>query len=170
MATFELREGDLVDGFAAHRRRHKGWRLFFLFSSILFVAIGLFILSPLCQSRQIGLVGWMFLAAGIYLGVVNVVLLPLLVRRQARRVLLQNKLMQGERTCTWTDTAITIQTRYGVNTFPWTDFQSCLEGKEVFMLYTSPRQFTLVPKRALTETEVVDLRRILGKAQYSRAE
>jgi hypothetical protein len=166
MATFELQEGDIVNALEAHRRKHKGWQLFHLFNSILFVAAGIFLLSPLCPTRQLGLLGWIFIGAGTLIGFSNAALPSLLAPRQARRLLLRNKLMRGERTCTWTDDAITTRTQYGVNTIPWIDFQSRVEGKGVFLLYSSPRQFICIPKRALTEAEVADFRRTLSKTQH----
>lgn len=91
-----------------------------------------------------------FLLMGIVIGIS----LPL----GARRVFIQQKTLHGEVNLEWDDARLVISSAHGQAVLPWTHFSKWIENTHLFMAFESDRLYRILPKRALTEEQIADLR------------
>jgi hypothetical protein len=162
MATFEVQEIDIVAALAAHRSKHTALRTFSFVFCVFGVCTGLVLVSPQFPHPVLRPFGWGLMGWGLVIAFMGGALPALLAPRGARRVL-SNKIYRGVRTWTWTNNALEVKTGYGATTIPWKDFHHFIEAEDVFLFYISPRQYLYFPKRALTELEMQDLRKMISE-------
>jgi hypothetical protein len=156
---YELTQKDFTDSFAAHRNRNivSRWlmRLFMSFAVVVgvFLAFGL-IVKPNAQDTK-NLMPF-FLLIFLWIGVLRV-----LPRWNARRQFLKQPGAQGSRTVLIDASGVHWRWNGGSSDIAWKNYVRSLEGKNQFLLYTSPACFNIIPKRNLTPEGLLELRALL---------
>ena len=156
--TYELTQKDFYDSFLAHRKRSvlSKWSFRVLFASIfLLPTIGLLTLATDHQAKVGGVVPLFVLAA------FWAVLIWGAPWWSARTQFQQQPAAQGPRTMTLDGSGIHWRWKGGQADVEWTNFIRFLESKTVFLLYTSPACFNIVPKRAFAPSETESFRKLL---------
>jgi hypothetical protein len=87
----------------------------------------------------------------------------LLVPALARRAYRKNKAVHHLCTYSWSEAGFTVAGASGQWCVSWSDYLKWRENSQTFMFYPSPCQYNLVPKRALTPEQIVDLRQCAGR-------
>ncbi len=67
----------------------------------------------------------------------------------------------GPKTLSASATELSFQTDVGSSHLQWTGFVNWVEGKQVFALFTSPKAFIVLPKRAFTPEQLGEFRELL---------
>ena len=131
-----------------------------------------------CGGWIFGLVGWHFgsdagfdpllaFGAGILVWLAGLFLILANMRRQipkrVRREFAEQRALRDEVELSWSDDGLTATTAHGHSQFGWDEFRSWTENEAVFLLFHAERLFTVVPKRALSEDQVDELRRLLSR-------
>lgn len=83
----------------------------------------------------------------------------------ARRTYARQKTLQQPFEFSWSDTGFRTANENGDWKVKWTDFYSWDEDKHVFLFYQSPRLFNILPKRALSEAQIADVRNTVVAAR-----
>jgi hypothetical protein len=156
---YELTQRDFVESFTAHRHRNRisKWltrlfmSLFLLFAA--FIALGL-IIKPNAQDAK-NLAPFFGLIC-LWIGVLWV-----LPRWNARRQFLKQPGAQGPRSVLLDATGVHWRWNGGSGDIVWKNYVRALEGKNQFLLYTSPACFNIIPKRALTQEGLLELQGLL---------
>jgi hypothetical protein len=156
---YELKQSDFIDSFAAHRNRNifSKWLIpLLMWFAILvgvFVAFGL-IVKPNAQDAKnlIPFFAIILMWVGLLWG---------LPRWNARRQFLKQPGAQGQRNVLLDGTGVHWRSDLGSSDVAWKNYVRSLEGKNQFLLYTSPVCFNIIPKRALTPEELIELRALL---------
>lgn len=78
---------------------------------------------------------------------------------RARRTFAEQKSLQGEVTVEWSDTGISMKSRYDRLRFAWADFTAIVEGPDTILLRETDTLFTFLPKRALSDEQVASILR-----------
>jgi hypothetical protein len=150
MITFELSENDYLEALRLHSSHSKQWWWMSLGSAAMlgcaaFLAFGPYA-SPMAISWTLYLV-----AAMAWLWMVTLAARFFIMPRRLHRMFSQSKMLRTPRSYMWTDEALITQTSYGTNTIPWSDFLKSDADDKVTLLYTTPRQFLCVPRRAFAD-------------------
>jgi hypothetical protein len=82
----------------------------------------------------------------------------LLVPVSTRRTYSKHKTLHRPYTYSWSETGLTITGTGGEWHLAWNDYLKWDENAEIFILYQAPRLFNMVPKRALSPEQIVDIR------------
>ena|SRR5205085_6313345 len=85
--------------------------------------------------------------------------IPMLARRAYRN----HKALHRPYTYSWSEAGLTVADGSGEWCVPWSDYLKWRESTQAFMFYESPCQYNLVPKRALTPEQIVDLRQCAAR-------
>lgn len=156
--TYSLEQKDFYHSLVAHRERTAilkwSYRLLcgFLF---LLPGVGLVVFATDPHSK---------LATAIPLFVLAAIWAMLIWAApwwSARSQYLQQPRAQGPRTMTLDGSGVHWQWKGGQADVQWTNFIRFLESKSVFLLYTSPACFNIVPKRAFAPEETKSFRDLL---------
>ena len=75
----------------------------------------------------------------------------------------EHKTMHRPYTYAWSETELAITSASGEWHLAWGDFLKWNEDAQVFVLYQAPRLFNILPKRALTAEQIVDIRQCAGR-------
>ena len=156
--TYELTQKDFYHSFLAHRGRSaiSKWTFRLLVGLIfLLPAFGLVALATGHESKLANVIPLFALAA---FWAVFIWGSPWWV---ARNQFLQQPAAKGSRKMTLDDSGVHWRWEGGQADVQWTNFIRFLESKTVFLLYTSPACFNIVPKRALAPNETESLRGLL---------
>lgn len=160
--TYELTQRDFIDAVRAHRNR-SAFRKWFrrTFASIAFVLAGVGLLQfgfhP--DNQTLSNFAPLFVLAAVWAALTWGT--PWLL---ARRLFVKQPSLQGPRTMTLDTAGVHLRWSGGTSDFVWNNFTRQLEGKNQFLLYTSPILFTIVPKRALTDEQLSEFRAILAQS------
>ena len=156
--TYDLTQKDFYDSFLAHRQRSVvskwSFRLLFVFI-FLFPAIGLLTLATNHQTTFVSVIPLFALAAFWAIFIWGA------PWWSARTQFLQQPAAQGSRTMTLDGSSIHWRWKGGQADVEWTNFIRFLESKNLFLLYTSPACFNIVPKRAFAPGETESFRGFL---------
>lgn len=153
--TYAWTQKDFYNSFLAHRQRSvvSKWtfRLLFVFIFLL-PAISLLTLATDRQTTFVSVVPLFALAAfwAIFLWGTP--------WWSARTQFLQQPAAQGSRTMALDDSGVHWRWKGGEADVEWTNFIRFLESKTLFLLYTSPVCFNIVPKRAFAPGETESFR------------
>jgi hypothetical protein len=120
-----------------------------------FIAFGL-IVKPNAQATR-NLIP-LFLLIFLWIG-----LLWILPKWQARRQFLKQPGARGGRTVLIDAEGVHWRWNGGSSDVAWKNYIRGLEGKDQFLLYTSPACFNIIPKRVLTQEGVLELQGLLKK-------
>jgi hypothetical protein len=80
-----------------------------------------------------------------------------------KRVFGKQPSLQGPRTLLLDTAGVHLRWTSGTTDLEWSNFARRLEDKNLFLLYTSPVFFTVVPKRAFTPEQLSEFRTILAQ-------
>jgi hypothetical protein len=164
--TYELKEKDFYEGLIAcrNRRPFTRWGLRLVIAvNVFFVAFGLFaaIVRPETNSLSDLLVPSGLLIFFVLLFWVS----PWL---SARKQFRGQPGAQGARTVTLDSTGVHWSWDGGNGDVAWKNYVSYLETKNVFLLFSSPIMFGVIPKRSLSAEQVPELRSLLEECLPSR--
>jgi hypothetical protein len=156
--TYDLTQRDFYDSFMAHRRRTPAlmWSFRLLFGlTFIFPVIGVAVLATDRQAEVVTVAPLFALAAfwAIFIWVIP--------WWSARSQFWQQPAAQGSKTMTLDGSGIHWRWRNGQAHIEWTNFIRFLESKTVFLLYTSPACFNIVPKRAFAPDQTDSFRSLL---------
>ena len=99
-------------------------------------------------------------AAVVVLTMANYFLLiPITTRRTYRN----HKALHHPYTFSWSETGLTVTSTSGEWQVAWSDYLKWHEDAQVFVLYQAPRLFNMLPKRALTPEQIVDIRQCAAR-------
>ena len=82
----------------------------------------------------------------------------LLVPIATRRTYRKHKALHRPYTFSWSESGLKITSESGEWHVAWSDYLKWDENALIFILYQAPRLFNILPKRALTPEQIVDLR------------
>lgn len=131
-----------------------------------------------CGGWIFGLLGWHFgsdagidpllaFGAGILVWLAGLFLILANMRRQipkrVRREFAEQRALRDEVELNWSDDGLTATTAHGHSQHGWDEFRSWAENEAVFLLFHAERLFTAVPKRALSEAQVDELRGMISR-------
>lgn len=156
--TYTLSQKDFYDSLVAHRERSTvlKWSIRLLFTCTLLLPVfGLVVVIIDRQARLLSVAPLFGLVAFWAIFIWGAPWWSSRVQFQ------QQPAVQGSKTMTLDGSGIHWQWRGGQADVEWTNFIRFLESKTVFLLYTSPVCFNIVPKRALTPGETDSFRRLL---------
>lgn len=158
--TYDLTQRDFYDSLIAHRGRSSvsKWSFRLAFGLIfLLPALGLAILEIIPKTTLATVVPLFVLAAfwAIFMWGVP--------WWSARTQFLQQPSAQGSKTMALDQSGIHWRWKSGQADVEWTNFIHFLESQTVFLLYTSPACFNIVPKRALSPEQTESLRDLLSE-------
>ena len=94
-----------------------------------------------------------FAAVVIFLIANYFLFIPISTRRTYRK----HKALHRPYTYSWSETGLAITSSSGEWHVAWSDYLKWDENALVFILYQAPRLFNILPKRALTPEQIVDL-------------
>jgi hypothetical protein len=100
-----------------------------------------------------------FAAVVIFLIANYFLLVPMTTRRTYRK----HKALHRPYTFSWSESGLTIRSESGEWKIAWDDYLKWDENAQIFILYQAPRLFNMMPKRALTPEQIVDLRQCAGR-------
>jgi hypothetical protein len=84
---------------------------------------------------------------------------PISTRKSYRN----HKALHRPYTFSWSETGLAVTSASGEWNVAWSDYLKWDENARVFILYQAPRLFNILPKRALTEEQIVDIRQCAGR-------
>ena len=76
--------------------------------------------------------------------------------------------MRGQTTFAWNEAGTTLTGKKGETRLDWGDYHRWIESPELLLLFQSAMLYNLVPKRALSEGQLVEVRGLLEKAGVKR--
>jgi len=86
----------------------------------------------------------------------------------ARRHFRQAAALRDEIEATWDENSIRFSSAHGNSNLAWREFHRWAENDRLFLLYQSQMLYNIVPKRALDEGKMLDLRNRLEQAGVVR--
>lgn len=87
---------------------------------------------------------------------------------QARRHFRQAAALRDEIEASWDENAIRFSSAHGNSNLAWREFHRWAENERLFLLYQSQMLYNIVPKRALDEGKMLELRNRLEQAGVFR--
>ena len=164
LITYELTRKDILAGVISNHQRSI---ILWLLARVAFTfgIIGAFV-GILCRNvpavvNVFPLCVLLLLYAGLYIWV-----LPWWA---SRLLYSKNPSMQGSRSLRMDDSGVHFQWDGGSSDLEWKTFIRWFEGKNHFLLYTSRAHFHVVPKRALAEQQLPELRALLSQRVHSNS-
>jgi hypothetical protein len=152
MITFVLVEGDYQAAQRLHYRRSKTWRWLALHSAVL-LGVAAFLAFGPYQSAAIRGWTWLIPTLVAWLWVVALSSRYLVMPRRLHRMFSESRMLRQPRSYSWDEAALTTQSGAGTDIIPWGDFLKSDADEQVFLLYTTPRQFLCIPRRAFAGAE-----------------
>lgn len=119
---------------------------------------------------------WQHAAGAVGLGAIAAVIIVLgiaatnhiMVARRTRRIYAQQKSLHEEFEFSWDETGFDLATPSARSRHHWADFRQWAEGPDGIILYQSDALFNMLPKRALSEEALADIRARLDQAKVRR--
>jgi len=161
---YKLTEEDVANMLRASSRPLWALSLFALLLVAMF-SVGIYLIV-----RDVGEVGWIWLAVSAGLGIVVYIVPPM----QTRRALRRNPVLQGEIVVLLNDEGVESTFATGKSQLQWRAFTDYREAAGMFVLHTSSLRSTFIPKRLLSPAQIEELRdllrtRILSKVTQNQA-
>jgi hypothetical protein len=159
--TYELAQKDFYESFITHRNSSvfRKWFLrlivFFVLALLAFGMLGA-VMRPYAQA-------WSNLIPLSIFAALWVVLLWASPWLSARKQFSKQPGAQGPRTLSVDSAGVHWRWSGGSSDVEWKNYIRYLEGKSVFLIYTSPVCFNMVPKRALTPDQMAEFRALLAQ-------
>jgi hypothetical protein len=112
---------------------------------------------------QWGAMGWLafnacFAAVPVCIIASYFLSIPITTRKTYR----DHKTIHRPYTYSWSETGLAVASANGEWNLAWSDYLKWDENAQVFILYQAPRLFNILPKRALTAEQIVDIRQCAG--------
>ena len=165
LVQFRIEEGHAV---AAARlimkRKLKVPILPFLLLAIVVAAIGLSMGGDGTLGQAIPILSWLVLALAFILAVVQFWLLP----RQTRRMFQQTSLLREMITFEWDAECFSLEGESAKSRIAWKNLYAWDEHEGLFILMQNEMLYNLVPKSALDEGQISDLRDCLKRSGLKR--
>jgi len=157
--NYELTQADFIDAFTAHRNRHifRKWIPRF-FMSILIVVAALLAFGLLVKRDAQDEKNLLPLFVLIFGWIWMVRIFP---RWNARKQFLRQPGALGPRSVSMDATGVHWRWNGGSSDILWKNYVRTLEGRAQFLLCTSPVCFNIIPKRALTQEGLLEVRGLL---------
>jgi hypothetical protein len=156
--TFELREQDFVEAYKTHCSRGPSskWRkaIWFVF---LVVFLGAFILWAIARNTT-DISNYVVLAV---LAVGWFVVIRWFQHRSMRKQFRDQPGAHGPRTVTFDAEGAHWRWDGGSSDVAWKNYMRWLEGEKQVLIYNSPANFSMLPKRALDAAQLSELREML---------
>src|SRR5690348_14351856 len=159
--TYELRQRDFFDAFIAHRNRNAFAKWMFRgIVTIVFVLAGAGLFALVFRhdresaSNVAPIVGLAFMWAA---------LMWVSPWWMAKNQFTKQPAAKGPQTLLLDDAGLHWRWDTGSAEMQWSNIIKCSESKTMFMLYSSPAFFHLVPKRALSPEQLSEFRTTLGQ-------
>ncbi|WP_297322860.1 YcxB family protein [uncultured Bartonella sp.] len=168
--VFTLDKQEALDALKAHYRSHAltrktFLRLFFLWiCSIAVMSIILVIIDGAAWFEHWG--HSLYRISAIYaIIIISIWILNyfVLISRHAQQIVKADKQIGLEQTWIWDDHAVAIRSSYIKGTYPFRLFYDWREYPTFIALYISTQKFNILPKSAMTEEQLDDLREILQR-------
>jgi hypothetical protein len=157
--TYQLTQRDFRECIFAHRSRNAYskwlWRL--LFAALIFIGAVLLLAVIVIHDPNLT----KNVAPLFFLGLLWLVLIWGLPWWSARKQFVGQPMAQGPRTVALDDAGAHWRWAGGSADVEWRNYARALEGKNQFLLYTSPVCFNILPKRALTPDQLEQVRQLL---------
>jgi YcxB-like protein len=155
---YTLTQRDILDGMKANYQRS---RLLWLLAWVaLMYGIGGFFMRLLFQNSLLVWKLSSLFPLGLFYGCAFLWILPWWA---ARLLFHKRPSIQGPQTLTVDATGAYWHWDSGSSALAWSNFIRWHEDKNGFVLYTSPATFNIVPKRAFSEAELKEFRRLLSR-------
>ena len=159
--TYELRQRDFYDSLIAHRNRSAltkwGNRMLSILAVVV-VTIGLVGLFVQRNSQALSNLAGLSVLAGFWLALVWA-----LPWWNAKAQFAKQPSAQGPRKMILDDVGIHWQWNGGSAEINWANFVRWVESDSEVLIYSSPVCFNMIPKRALSPTQLTDLRTRLSQ-------
>jgi YcxB-like protein len=146
----------LTNDDAAHMQRASSRPLWALLLFALLLA-AMFSVGIYLIIHDVGEVGWVWLAASAGLGIVVYVAPPI----QTRRALRRSQVLQGEIVLLVDPDGVESTFATGKSRLHWKAFTGYKETTDAFVLHTSSRWSTFIPKRLMSLEQTEELRSLL---------
>jgi hypothetical protein len=156
---YELTRMDFTESFAAHRNRNKvGKWVTRLFMSLTLVLAAILVFGLVVKSNAQDAKTLMpyFVVVILWIGLTRI-----LPRWNIRKQFLKQPGAQGPRTELVDAAGVHWRWNGGSSDIAWKNYIRAVEGKNQFLLYTSPACFNIIPKRALTQEGLLELQGLL---------
>ena len=155
--AYELTQKDFTEAFAAHRNRRAviKWIRTIVFWVVVLGAA--FLLFGAIRSGNTRTLLPFFAVVTLWLLIITGVPWSLSARRQ----FLKQPGARGPRTVVFDEIGAHWRWNGGSSDIEWKNYIRSLEGENQFLLYTSPACFNIIPKRAMEETKLSEVRSLL---------
>lgn len=156
---YELTPRDFYDAFLTHRNRSSLSKLpFWILSAATILLLALDLLAVVMRPGRLTLGE---LGRGLALALCWIIILWAHPWWKAKRDFSRQPSAKGPRTDRFDADGVHTQWRGGCADLEWRTFVRVLEGKKVFLLYTSPTGFRVVPKRVFAPEKLTEFNRLL---------
>lgn len=155
--TYELTQKDFTESFTAHRNRRPvvKWARRIIVWGMLLVSI-FFFFGAIRTGDTVALLSF---SGFVAFWLVMIVGLP--SRWSARRQFLKQPGARGTRKVLFDGAGAHWRWSGGSSDIEWKNYVRSVEGENQFLLYTSPACFNIIPKRAMEETKLSEVRNLL---------
>lgn len=168
--TFTLDDNDVMAGLTAHARKHlfsngSLRRLFLLWAIVSLLAVLVVLFNNSFGGNYIAP---FYVVIFILVYAVIVVAIPMralfiVLPKRIKAAIGENRTIGMEQVMIWDDKALAVKSRYIKGTYPWRMIHHAEEFPEFLALYLSVEKFNIIPKRALDDAQLEDLRIILAR-------
>lgn len=158
LKVLDIDDGQTISAFKSIFRFIGAW----IFSLVIFLAFGFFLggreklMDP--NVLQALLAGWLLLA--VFIIFCNT-LEYLISKRKQKKIDINDERIGVDFTFLWDDNALAIRRGNIKGHYPWRLFHGFIEHPDFIAFYTGEKTFHILPKRALSQPQLLDLRAIL---------
>lgn len=155
--TYKLTQDEYQKAVALHRNR--GNRLVMLAIYITLAGGIVFLGTDFTNNRDI--------ITNVFAVFFSIAFYMLFVRMisayQAKGIYHKNAALHNEVTLRVSGKGVTLDKKTNNTTIPWSAFSKWKQDKNFYLLYTSPRQFNVIPKHTMNKTQSKELEAYLDK-------
>lgn len=154
-AQFELTADDYADAQRTHLRKMLGWKIAFAYLFVIIFILGIII--SVFDSRYLEQMKPLWFLAALATLLVALTETGVLYRRQFRKL----QVLQVPVTMEVDHDSIFLSSERGEGRTKWSSYEKWQESRRVFLLYTQPKLFYVVPKHALGPEKTDVFRQLL---------
>ena len=136
----------------------------FLIVAVVVAAIGLAMGSSGLPGEALPILAWLVLLLAFVLAVVQFWVLP----RQTRRMFRQTSLLREQISMSWEENGFALEGASAKSRMPWKDLYAWAEAESLIILMQNEMLYNLVPKSALDEAQLADLRSCVEASSLKR--